>query len=341
MVSKSIFGTDKDGKVVTLYTIRNGDLSVGILDRGATIQSLIYKGVDVALGYDDVAGYEDNGGYLGATIGRYGNRIAGGSFTVDGKQYSVDKNDDGVNHLHGGNVGYNELFWQEKSMEDNAVTLCLTDKGADSGYPGTLAVEMRFSIEEDALILEYSAVGDEDTPVNLTNHCYFNLSGAGNGDILDTRLQILAGRYLPVDEKLIPTGVLRLVAGTPFDFTAPKAIGKEIKADDKQLSYGDGYDHNYCLDGEGFRLAVQAYSPRSGITMNVFTDEVGVQFYAGNVLSSTAGKGTANGYNKWEGFCLETQHYPDSPNQPHFPSTLVKAGETYHSKTAYAFIKEE
>lgn len=341
MVTKSIFGTDKNGNAVTSYRIENGDLTAEILDRGATIRSLIFQGVDVALGYEDVAGYEENDGYLGATIGRYGNRIAAGKFTLNGKEFSVDCNEGGKNHLHGGNVGYDKLIWNEEKVEENALTLSLEDRGAETGYPGTLKVCVRFSVAEDALLIEYCAVGDEDTPVNLTNHCYFNLNGAGKGDVLNTRLQIFASHYLPVDEQLIPTGVLRKSVGTPFDFvTEAKAIGRDIGANDKQLALGGGYDHNFCLDGEGFRLALQAYSPESGIVMNCLTDEVGVQLYTGNVLSTKVGKGTESGYGKHFGFCAETQHYPDSPNQPAFPSTTVKAGQRYESKTAYAFSKE-
>ncbi len=341
MVTKSIFGTDKNGNTVTLYRIENGDLTAEILDRGATIRSLIFQGVDVALGYDSVADYEENDGYLGATIGRYGNRIAAGKFTLNGKEYQVHCNEGGKNHLHGGNVGYDKLIWSEEKVEDNALTLSLVDSGAESGYPGTLNVSVRFSVAEDALLIEYSAVGDEDTPVNLTNHCYFNLNGAGSGNVLNTRLQIHGTHYLPVDEGLIPNGILRKSVGTPFDFiTAAKAIGKDIGAEDKQLRLGGGYDHNYCLDGEGFRLVLQAYSPESGIVMNCLTDEPGVQLYTGNVLSTEVGKGSDHGYGKHDGFCAETQHYPDSPNQPAFPSTVVKAGEKYESKTAYAFSKE-
>ena len=341
MVTKSVFATDKNGNAVTSYRIENGALTAEILDRGATIRSLIFEGVDVALGYDDVAGYEQNDGYLGATIGRYGNRIAAGKFSLNGKTYQVHCNEGGKNHLHGGNVGYDKMMWHEETVEDNAVTLSLQDCGAETGYPGTLNVSVRFSVQEDALLIEYSAIGDEDTPVNLTNHCYFNLNGVGNGDVLDTRLQIHASRYLPVDEALIPTGVLRKTEGTPFDFmTGAKAIGKEIGAADRQLALGGGYDHNFCLDGEGFRPVLQAYSPVSGIIMNCLTTEPGVQLYTGNVLSTEVGKGTEKGYGKHDGFCVETQHYPDSPNQPAFPTTVVKAGQRYESKTAYAFSKE-
>ena len=344
MVTKNFFGNDKNGGAVTSYLITKGDLTVEVLDRGATIRSIIYKGTDVVLGYDDVAGYEQNDGYLGATIGRYGNRIKAGKFTLDGKTYEVGCNEKDKNHLHGGFVGYDKLMWQESKLEENALTLRLTDDGATNGYPGVLNVNVRFSIEDDALIIEYSAAGNEDTPLNLTNHAYFNLGGVGSGDILDTRLQINATRFLPVDDDLIPTGVLRKVAGTPFDFTAPKSIGKEIDIADQQIALGGGYDHSFCLDGEGFRPVVHAFSPKSGITMACFTTEPAVQLYTANFLATAVGKaacGKAEGYGKREAFCLETQHYPDSPNQGAFPTTVLRAGEQYYSKTAYAFMKED
>ncbi len=341
MITKSVFGTDKNGKIVTAYCIENSNLAVEILDRGATIRALRYQGIDVALGYDSVAGYEENGGYLGATIGRYGNRIAKGKFTLNGKEYHIDCNEGGKQHLHGGNEGYDKLFWKEESLEENALTLSLQDDGDVTGYPGVLNVKVRFFVAEDTLSIEYTALGDKDTPVNLTNHSYFNLAGAGNGDILDTQLQISASHYLPVDNDLIPTGELCKTEGTPFDFaSAAKSIGQDITAKDDQLALGGGYDHNFCLDGEGYRLAIVAYSPKSKIKMACLTDQPGVQLYTGNVLSTPVGKGTENGYGKHGGFCLETQHYPDSPNQAAFPSTVLKAGEIYNSKTAYAFSKE-
>lgn len=340
MITEKIFGTDQNGNTVTNYCIENGDLAVEILDRGATIRALRYQGVDVALGYDSVAGYEQNGGYLGATIGRYGNRIAEGKFSLHGKQYQVDCNERAKQHLHGGNVGYDKLFWSVTAREQNSLTFSLADNGAETGYPGVLQVDVRFSLSEDALLIEYTATGNEDTPINLTNHCYFNLNGAGHGDILDTTLQINASHYLPVDENLIPTGVLCKTVSTAFDFTKAKNIGQDINVEDAQLMLGGGYDHNFCLDGEGYRVAVTAYSPQSKIKMSCLTDQPGVQLYTGNVLSTSQGKGSENGYEKHGGFCLETQHYPDSPNHSSFPSTILKAGQIYNSKTAYAFSKE-
>ncbi len=340
-MNKRVFGTDQNGATVTAYTIADGNLSACILDRGATIQSLIFDGVDVCLGYETVADYEAMDGYLGATIGRYGNRIAGGKFTVNGKEYTVDCNEGGVSHLHGGNVGYDKLIWTCVEHTDTTLTLSLTDRGEDSGYPGTLEVTVRFTVEQDALIIDYSAVGDEDTPFNPTNHCYFNLGGAGNGDILGHRMQIYASRYLPVDELLIPTGVLRKVAGTPFDFTDAKCVGRDIGAEDRQLALGGGYDHNFCVDGEGFRPHAQLYCPETDIYMTTYSDQPGVQLYTGNVLDTTVGKGTTDGYGKHGALCLETQHYPDSVHQPAFPSVLLKAGEKFESKTAYSFTKGE
>lgn len=344
MSRKEIFGTDQQGNTVTKYTLSHGKLTAEILDRGATVRALIFDGTDVVLGYDSVADYENNDGYLGATIGRCGNRIMGGKFKLGGKEYDVGRNERGVSHLHGGKVGYDKLIFNCAEHTDSSLTLTLTDDGSGSGYPGVLEVSVRFTVAEDALLIEYSAVGSEDTPFNPTNHCYFNLGGVGSGDILDTRVHLYASKYLPVDHDLIPTGVIRPVTGTAFDFaTAPKAIGKEIDAKDQQLVLGGGYDHTFCVDGEGFRPVCQAYSPKSGIFMTTFSNEPGVQLYTGNFLHTTAGKaagGMAEGYNKYDGFCLETQHYPDAVHQPQFPSVLLKAGEKFESKTAYSFAKE-
>ncbi len=339
-MKKELFGIDQNGNAVTAYTIEEGKLQARILDRGATIQSLVYDGVDVCLGYETVADYEAMDGYLGATIGRYGNRIAEGRFTVNGKEYDVGRNEGGMHHLHGGAVGYDKLMWTCAEHTESSLTLSLRDDGSLNGYPGVLEVSVRFSIKEDSLLLEYSALGDEDTPFNPTNHCYFNLGGVGSGDVLDTRLQLAASRYLPVGEGLIPTGVLRKVTGTAFDFTDAKPIGKDIAAKDAQLALGGGYDHNFCIDGEGFRIHAQAYSPKSGIFMTTLSDQAGVQLYTGNMLETTVGKGTADGYQKHDGFCLETQHYPDSVHRPDFPSVWLRAGERFESKTAYCFMKE-
>ncbi len=341
MSIKEVFGTDKWGNTVTKYVISQGKLKAEILDRGATIRSLIYDGMDVALGYDSVADYENNRGYLGATIGRCGNRIAGGKFTLAGKEYDVGCNEKGINHLHGGQVGYDQLIWHCAAHTDDSLTLTLTDDGAQSGYPGVLQVSVCFTVAEDALLIHYSATGNEDTPFNPTNHTYFNLAGVGNGDVLDTRLQLFASRYLPVDKDLIPTGILRRTTDTAFDFvTVPKAIGKDINALDGQLRLAGGYDHTFCVDGEGFRPHCQAYSPKSKLYMTVFSSEPGVQLYTGNALQTTAGKGVEQGYGKHDGFCLETQHYPDAVHQPLFPSILLKAEEKFESKTAYCFARE-
>ncbi len=339
MIEQKLFGTDHSGRKVYAYTITDDKLSVTLLDRGACVQSIVFDGVDVALGYDDVAGYESEQGYLGATIGRYGNRIQYGKFTLGGKTYDVGQNE-GEHHLHGGFVGYDKQFWSVEILDQTAICMSLTDSGAQTGYPGTAQVHVTFRVSENALIIDYDAVCDEDTPINLTNHTYFNLSGAGQGDILDTRLQIEASAYLPVDEAMVPHGILRKVAGTPFDFTAAKPIGRDINAQDKQLLLAGGYDHNFCLIGEGFRPVCQAYSPRSNILMTCLSDQVGLQLYVGNVLETTHAKNGGTGYHKHEGFCLETQGYPDAPNQPSFPSTIVSAGEHYTAKTAYAFVKE-
>lgn len=340
MVTIHDFGQTTEGYAVKRYEITDGNLRVSLMDYGATIQFIEYAGTRVVLGYDSVTDYQNNGGYLGATIGRCGNRIADGKFAG----YDVGRNENGVTHLHGGMLGYDKQIWSGEAAGENAVRFHLTDTAQSNGYPGDVEVDVTFTVVEDALMIDYTATAGEDTPINLTNHAYFNLNGAGSGDVLATKLKIMAEQYLPVDDKLLPTGIKRQVAGTPFDFHDLKPIGKEIAAPDRQLALGGGYDHNFCLTGEGFRPVAQAVGDQSGIVMTCFTDQPGVQLYTGNCLASSAGFadfGRAAGYGKHEAFCLETQHYPDSVHHAEFPDVWLKAGETFRSRTAYAFSKED
>ncbi|NJB86066.1 aldose 1-epimerase [Lewinella marina] len=346
-VTEAPYGTTEDG-AVTEYTLENEQgLRVSIINYGGIITSIYAPDRegrldDVVLGFDSLAGYEGEHPYFGALIGRYGNRIAGGKFTLDGATYQLPTNN-GPNSLHGGDVGFDHKWWRGRPLrEENRVGVELTGRSPDGemGYPGNLDVTVRYWLDNDnALTLEYEATTDRATPVNLTNHTYFNLQGAGKGDILDHEIRIHAERFTPVDESLIPLGELREVAGTPFDFRQSTAIGERIDAEDEQLGAGGGYDHNFVLDGEGngLRPAATVYDPESGRTLEVATTEPGVQFYTGNFLNgSVVGKG-GKAYAYRTGFCLETQHFPDSPNQEDFPSTILRPGDTYRSTTVYTF----
>ncbi|WP_224417787.1 MULTISPECIES: aldose epimerase family protein [unclassified Modicisalibacter] len=355
-VTQSRFGKTPQGQAVERYhlTNRNG-MSVDIITYGARVQAIELpdkngKVADIALGFDDVQGYIDHADtYFGATIGRYGNRIAGGQFRLDGETYHLPQND-GPNTLHGGTQGFDKAVWAASPIEtDRAVGVELThvSPDGDMGFPGELAVTLRYTLDNDNdLRIHYSAVADQDTVINLTNHTYFNLAGAGNGTILDQVAMINADRFTPVDETLIPTGELADVAGTPMDFRTPTAIGKNIHADNQQLDYAEpkqgGYDFNWVLDTRGNLddLAVRVSDPQSGRTVEMYTTEPGVQFYTSNFLTgSFTGKGGKT-YDHWGGFTLEAQHYPDTPNQPDFPSTTLEAGDKYSQTTVYKFLPE-
>jgi aldose 1-epimerase len=342
-VRKAWFGQTPDGTPVDIYTLANGKLEARIMTYGGIVVSLRVpdrRGTmdDVVLGYDSLDKYiANNSPHFGALIGRYGNRIAHGKFTLDGKTYLLPKND-GDNTLHGGPHGFDTVVWKGKAIQ-NGVEMTYVSPDGDQGFPGILTTVVRYTLEGSGLRIEYSATTDRDTVVNLTNHSYFNLAGQSNGDILKHQLQINGSRFTPVDSTLIPTGELRPVAKTPFDFHTPHAIGERINADDEQIRYGRGYDHNWVLDSEGSKLAeaAEAYDPSSGRTLKVLTTQPGLQFYSGNFLDgSITGKG-GRGYGKRYGFCLETQHFPDSPNHPNFPSTELKPGENYHSMTVFEF----
>ncbi|QNP54196.1 galactose mutarotase [Hymenobacter qilianensis] len=341
------FGKTTDGTEVQLYTLTNSHgLQAKITNYGGTLTSLLVpdksgKLGDIVLGFDNVSGYQSpeyvkSGPYFGALIGRYGNRIKGGKFTLDGKEYKLATNN-GANHLHGGVKGFDKVVWQAQpgsSADGQNLTLTYTSKDSEEGYPGNLNVQVVYTLtNDDALRIDYTATTDKATPVNLTNHSYFNLNHGTAKDILSHQVTLNADRYTVVDAGLIPTGELRPVTGTPFDFTTPHAIGERIG------QVEGGYDHNWVLKGtgSGMRQAAMVYEPTSGRTLTITTDQPGVQFYTGNFLDGTlTGKGGTK-YVKNGGFCLETQHFPDSPNQPKFPSTILKPGETLRSSTVHQF----
>ncbi|HET6899362.1 MAG TPA: aldose epimerase family protein [Vicinamibacteria bacterium] len=327
------------------YTLRNAHgIEVKAITYGAIIVSLRVpdragKFGDIVLGHDDLAGYVDKPAYFGAVVGRYGNRIAKGQFTLDGKTYKLATNN-GPNHLHGGVRGFDKVVWKADAPAAGAtsVTFHYTSKDGEEGYPGTLTARVTYTLtDKDELTFEYFATTDKATPVNLTQHSYFNLGTPGN-DILGHELTLEADHYTPVDATLIPTGQLAPVSGTPFDFRKPTAIGARIGQDDEQLKRGGGYDHNFVLTaGEGLRRAGRLSDPGSGRTMEILTTEPAVQFYTGNFLDGTIkGKGGVV-YKYRSGLCLETQHFPDSPNQPSFPSTILRPGKEFRSKTTLVF----
>lgn len=344
------FGKNKDGNKVEIYTLTNsGGMEARITPYGATLVSLKVPDrngalADIVLGFDSVEGYTQTPAppYFGATIGRYGNRIGGAMFMLDGKSYTLDKND-GANSLHGGFKGFDKVMWTAKprsTMAGQSLDLTYVSKDGEEGYPGNLNVTVTYTLTSaNEIRIHYTASTDKDTVVNLTNHSYFNLSGPASGDILDHMLTINADRFTPVDAGLIPTGELRKVDGTPFDFRQPHAIGERINSDDEQIKLGRGYDHNWVLNRstEGLESAARVMDPKSGRILEVLTDQPGIQFYTGNFLDgSFHGKG-GTAYQRRGAFCLETQHYPDSPNHPDFPSTVLKPGGRYDSTTVFLF----
>ncbi len=347
-IEQNLFGAAPDGKSVQLFTLTNENgLRAKIITYGAIVVSLEVpdkngKIEDVVLGYEQLSGYIEASPYFGAIVGRYGNRIAKGQFSLNGIEYHLAINN-GENHLHGGVKGFDKVIWTgEPITQDDAVGVRLTylSPGGEEGYPGNVTCEVMYLLtNKDELMVTYSAATDQPTVFNPTHHGYFNLTGDAKRDILDHQLQIFADRFTPVDAGLIPTGELRAVEGTPMDFQQPTAIGARIDSKDEQLEFGGGYDHNWVLNNQdgSLALAVKVTEPISGRIMEVFTTEPGMQFYSGNFLDgSNTGKG-GRIYNHRFGFCLEAQHYPDSPNQPGFPSVVLNPGETYTQKTVYRF----
>lgn len=346
-IEKSSFGKTKDGVALDLYTLKNeAGMTVAITNYGGTIVTWTApdkngKYEDITLGCDSIGGYEKGVPFFGALIGRYGNRIAKGKFNLEGKTYTLATNN-GANHLHGGIKGFDKVVWTATPVEGNepALKLTYTSKDMEEGYPGNLSVEVVYTLQKDnALKIEYSATTDKTTVVNLTNHAYFNLSGDFNS-ILDHEVALNCDKFLPVDKTLIPTGVLQPVAGTPFDFTKSFKIGARINDTlNEQIKFGGGYDHAWILTDatNALRLAATVTEPTTGRVMEVLTTEPAIQFYTGNFLDGTiVGKGGII-YKKRSGLCLETEHYPDSPNQSKFPTTTLKPKETYKTTTVYKF----
>jgi aldose 1-epimerase len=342
--------TDFDS--IRLYELKNGaGTEVKITNFGAIVTSIKVADrngdfADIALGYDRVEDYINavDKPYFGSVVGRYGNRIAKGEFTLDGKTYSLAKNN-GQNHLHGGIIGFDKVVWDAKPIKGNGFTgveLTYLAKDMEEGYPGNLDIKVTYKLTDDnELSIDYYAVTDKATPVNLTNHTYFNLAGEGNGTILDHKLMVNADNYTPVDHALIPIGKNAPVKDTPFDFTSPKSIGRDIGLQNQQLTSGGGYDHNFVLNKsntvDGITLAASVYEPTTGRFMEVMTEEPGVQFYCGNFLDGRLKGKAGKPYVYRGGLCLETQHFPDSPNQANFPSTILRPGQIYKTKTIYRF----
>jgi aldose 1-epimerase len=349
-VDKTPFGTTQDGQAVDLYTLTN--------DRGASVKFISYGGIitainvpdrwgklgNIVLGFKDLADYEARSPYFGALIGRYGNRIGGAKFTLDGTTYQLEANN-GPNSLHGGFQGFDKRVWAAQPFTRAGVVglrLTRTSPDLEGGYPGTLSVTVEYTLDRrNNLGMHYTAETDKPTVVNLTNHAYWNLAGEGTGTIYDHRLRLAASGYTPVDATLIPTGAIDPVAGTPFDFTTPHAIGERIRENHPQLVFGRGYDHNWVLDRPAgdtrMMRAAELRDPSSGRKLTVWTTEPGIQFYSGNFLDGTLYGTSGHAYRQGDGLALETQHYPDSPNKPQFPSTRLDPGETYDTTTVYSF----
>jgi aldose 1-epimerase len=347
------FGTTDRGEAVSLYTLKNAHgMEATVLDYGGVIVSLQVPDRngrldDVVLGFDSLPDYQRGSPYFGAIVGRYGNRIARGRFTLDGRTYTLATNN-GPNHLHGGVRGFDKVVWAAAPFargDSVGLVLNYTSRDGEEGYPGTLLATVTYTLtDKNELIFDYHATTDRATTVNLTQHSYFNLAGDGKGDILGHVVVLNADRFTPVDSTLVPTGELRSVAGTPFDFRTPTAIGARIDRDDEQLRYGRGYDHNFVLNKAGApgapgapEPAARVYEPTTGRVMEIATTEPGLQFYSGNFLDGTLRGKRGVVYRHRYGFAMETQHVPDSPNKPAFPSTILRPGEQYRSRTIYRF----
>jgi aldose 1-epimerase len=350
-MSKELFGKTKDGKEVDIYTLTNEHgMRVRIMTRGATIVSIEVpdnngKMDDVNLGFETLDAYIEKSPYFGCVVGRYGNRINKGKFSLNGKDYTLAINN-GENHLHGGLVGFDKAIWNAEAVEIDGnfgVAFSHSSPDGDEGYPGNLDMKVTYTLTDaNEIKIHYNAWTDKATPLNLTNHAYFNLAGAGNGSILDHVVMLNADYYTPTDEGLIPTGEIAPVNETPMDFTKPARIGARIDNDFEALTFAGGYDHNWVLNNKPGEMVLggRVVEPKSGRVMEFYTNQPGVQFYCGNFLDGTiTGKG-GKVYEKRYGFCLETQHFPDSPNHPNFPSCILKPGETYDYTTIYKFSTE-
>lgn len=347
VLSKNSFQQTIDGKKTDLYILKNKNkLEASFTNYGARLISLLVPDkegqfTDVAVGLSSVGQYQSSTEpYFGATIGRFGNRIAKGKFTLDDKKYTLFINN-GLNTLHGGKKGFQDVVWDARQIDDHTIEFTYLSKDMEEGYPGNLNVKVIYTLtDKNELKINYEATTDKKTVINLTNHAFFNLNGEGSGNILDHVVQINADRYTPVDTTLIPSGKLEPVEGTPFDFRKPETIGSRIENDNIQLKNGKGYDHNYVLnsaDGKGVTLAATAWGDKSRIVMEVYTQEPGLQFYSGNFMQS---KNTFKGGSKDDfrsAFCMETQHFPDSPNQPSFPTTVLNPGDIYKTSSVYKF----
>jgi len=350
-IERKPFGKTAAGEPVEIFTLtREGAPTVAITNLGGHIVKVRApdrsgRVADVTLGYKDFAGYAADKAYLGCIVGRYANRIAKGRFTLDGKTYTLAVNN-GPNSLHGGPTGFQKRVWTPKVVtgpEGDALELTYVSKDGEEGYPGTLTAKVVYSLRKDGgLAIDYTATTDAPTVVNLTNHAYFNLAGEGEGTILGHEMQIEADSFTPVDATLIPTGQIEPVAGTPFDFRKPVAIGARIDAPDPQLKAGGGYDHNFALRGRmgELRLAARVREPKSGRVLEVLTTEPGIQFYSGNFLDGTVVGKSGKPYVRRGAFCLEAQHFPDSPNQPSFPPVVLRPGQTYRQTTVYRVTVE-
>ena len=343
----NIFGTLPNGQSVHAFTLKSSTLEMTVTEFGGRVISLRTPDrrgnkSDVVLGYGNLNDYLKERAFFGALIGRYGNRIANGKFSINGHQYQLPQND-GSNCLHSGN-GYHNCVWRvdESSLKENEASLCYRSPDGEEGFPGTLDIKVRYSLSDTDWRIDYTATTDATTVVNLTQHTYFNLAGAGHATILDHDLTLHADHFTPVNSNLIPTGELSAVSGTPFDFRQSHRIGDRIDKSDEQLTFGRGYDHNWVLNSQSgtIALAAEVYDPLSGRVMQVLTTEPGLQFYAGNFMDGSMTGKSGQQYPKRSGFCLETQHYPDSPNQGGFPSTTLQLGQTYQSTTIYRFTSK-
>lgn len=341
-IERSLFDTMENGQEIYVYKIENNNgVSAEIITRGATLQSFNCPDRDgnmgdIICGFDNILGHINSGTYTGQIIGQYANRICGGKFTLNGEEINVTKNEKGITCLHGGDE-YNTAIWRPIIIDDDAIEFSYTSPDGEQGFPGNVNVKVTYVLtDRNELEIHYEATTDKDTYVNLTNHAYFNLGTVENGDILDHELMINADYYTPTDADSIPTGELRSVEGTAFDFREPKTIGRDIKADDIQLIQCKGYDHNFCINGEprAYKLVAKAKCEKTGRKLECYSDLPGVQLYTGNFMNGETGKGGI-GLSQHYGFCLETQFYPDTPNHPEFPSCLLKAGEKFKTITVF------